>query len=91
MLDLSGQIALVTGASGGIGGAIARTLHAQGAYVVISGTNKQALDTLAEELKDRVNIEICDLQNDDSVANLIDNVCTQHERIDILVCNAGVT
>jgi len=91
MLDLSGQIALITGASGGIGGAIAKKLHAQGAYVVISGTNKQALDALAEELKERVSIEICDLQNDDAVASLVDNAYALHERLDILVCNAGVT
>jgi len=91
MLNLNDKIALVTGASGGIGGAIAKGLHAQGAHVVISGTNKQALDNLAAELKTRVSIEICNLQDDESVTSLIDNVCKTHERLDILVCNAGVT
>jgi 3-oxoacyl-[acyl-carrier protein] reductase len=91
MLNLTNKIALVTGASGGIGGEIAKSLHAQGAHVVISGTNKQALDKLAAELKDRVSIEICNLQDDESVSSLIDNVCKAHERLDILVCNAGIT
>ncbi len=91
MFSLSGQIALVTGASGGIGGAIAKVLHAQGAHVILSGTNKQALEALAAELKERVSIEICDLQSDESVANLIESACAIHDRLDILVCNAGVT
>ncbi len=91
MLNLTNKIALVTGASGGIGGAIAKSLHAQGAHVVISGTNKQALDNLATELKTRVSIETCNLQDDDSITSLIDNVLVAHERLDILVCNAGVT
>jgi 3-oxoacyl-[acyl-carrier protein] reductase len=91
MFDLSGQVALVTGASGGIGGSIAKTLHAQGAHVVISGTNKQALDSLAAELKDRVTVEICNLQEDESVLGLIENAFNLEKRLDILVCNAGVT
>ncbi len=91
MFDLSGQVALVTGASGGIGGAIAKLLHAQGAHVIVSGTNKQVLENLAVELKERVSIEICDLQSDEAVANLIENSSAVHDRLDILVCNAGVT
>lgn len=91
MLNLTNKIALVTGASGGIGGAIAKSLHAQGAHVVISGTNKQALDNLATQLKTRVSIETCNLQDDDSITSLIDNVLVAHDRLDILVCNAGVT
>ncbi len=91
MLNLTNKIALITGASGGIGGAIARSLHAQGAHVVISGTNKQALDELAASLKTRVSIEVCNLQDDESVNTLVDRVCEVHERLDILVCNAGVT
>lgn len=91
MFDLSNQVALVTGASGGIGGSIARTLHAQGAHVVISGTNKEALEVLAAELKERVTIETCDLQNDEAVLGLIDRASEIHNRLDILVCNAGVT
>ena len=91
MFDLSGQVALVTGASGGIGGAIAKLLHAQGAHVIVSGTNKQVLENLAVVLKERVSIEICDLQSDEAVANLIENSSAVHDRLDILVCNAGVT
>jgi 3-oxoacyl-[acyl-carrier protein] reductase len=91
MLNLTNKIALVTGASGGIGGAIAKSLHAQGAHVVISGTNKQALDNLATQLKTRVSIEACNLQDDNSITTLVDNVLVAHERLDILVCNAGVT
>jgi len=91
MFELKERVALVTGASGGIGGAIARKLHAQGAHVVISGTNKQALDDLAAELKERVSIEICDLQDDDALGNLVDKSYALKERLDILVCNAGVT
>lgn len=91
MFDLSGQVALVTGASGGIGGAIARKLHAQGAFVILSGTNKQVLDALEIELKERAVTAICDLQNDDEVANLIDLAYEKFQRLDILVCNAGVT
>ena len=52
MFDLSGQTALVTGASGGIGGAIARALHSQGAQVMVAGTRRDALSTLANELGD---------------------------------------
>lgn len=91
MLNLTDKIALVTGASGKIGGAIAKGLHSQGAHVVISGTNKQALDNLAAELKTRVSIEICNLQDDESVTSLIENTFNSHGRLDILVCNAGVT
>jgi 3-oxoacyl-[acyl-carrier protein] reductase len=91
MLNLTGKIALITGASGAIGGAIAKSLHAQGAHVVISGTNEQALKTLEAELKSRVTVEVCNLQDDESVSSLIDRVCDKHERLDILVCNAGVT
>ncbi len=91
MFDLSGQVALVTGASGGIGGAIARKLHAQGALVVISGTNKQALESLEAELKERVFTIACDLQNDEAVEGLVESVYDKYQRLDILVCNAGVT
>lgn len=91
MFDLTGQVALVTGASGGIGSAIARKLHAQGASVVMSGTNKQALEELSAELKVRQAIALCDLQDDDAVNALIEQVCNITGKIDILVCNAGVT
>ncbi len=91
MFDLNGQVALITGASGGIGGAVAKLLHARGAHVVISGTNKQALDNLAAELKERVTIEICNLQEEEAVTGLVDKAFEANGRLDILVCNAGVT
>lgn len=91
MFDLTGQVALVTGASGGIGGSIARKLHAHGAHIIISGTNRQALDDLANELKTNVTVKICNLQDDESIVNLIDEVYAINDRLDILVCNAGVT
>lgn len=91
MFDLTGQVALVTGASGGIGGAIARKLHAQGATVIVSGTNRQALEELSAELKVRQAVALCNLQDDDSVNTLVEQVCELAGKIDILVCNAGVT
>lgn len=91
ILDLDGKVALVTGASGGIGGAIARTLHSQGAKVIISGTNRGSLEKLASELGERVFIKTCNLSDDTEVTGLIDQVCDEHERLDILVCNAGIT
>ena len=91
MFDLQGQVALVTGASGGLGGAIARRLHEQGAHVIISGTNMEALGALASELKTRVSIDACNLQDDEAVSGLIDKAYAIHEKLDILVCNAGVT
>lgn len=91
MFDLQGQVALVTGASGGIGGSIARKLHEQGAHVIISGTNMGALEALASELKTRVTIESCNLQDEEAVTSLVDKAFALHEKLDILVCNAGVT
>ena len=61
MFDLTGRTALVTGASGGLGGAIARALHAQGATVALSGTRREALEKLVAELKDRAHPAPCDL------------------------------
>lgn len=91
MFELQGQIALVTGASGGIGGEIARKLHTQGAHVIISGTNLSNLEKLANELKTSVSIEVCNLQDDEAVSGLVDKICNEHGKLDILVCNAGVT
>ena len=92
MFDLTGQTALVTGASGGIGGAIARALHAQGAHVVLSGTRAEALSVLGDELKERVSEAPCNLSDPAAVDGLI----AQAEAacggpIDVLVANAGVT
>jgi 3-oxoacyl-[acyl-carrier protein] reductase len=90
MFDLTGKTALVTGASGAIGGAIARALHAQGATVAASGTRKDALDQLAAALKDRVHIFPCDLADKDAVEKLVPDVEAKMEKLDILVANAGV-
>ena len=90
MFDLSGKTALVTGASGGIGGGIARALHKQGATVGISGTRREALDTLATELGSRVHVLPCDLSNSEQVEALAPAAEAAMERVDILVNNAGL-
>jgi len=92
MFDLTGQTALVTGASGGIGGAIALALHAQGAHVVLSGTRAEALTAIADELKERVSEAPCNLSDPSAVDGLIaqaESACGGP--IDVLVANAGVT
>lgn len=91
MFDLTGKTALVTGATGGIGDAIARALHAQGATVAISGTRKEVLDKLAGELRSRVHVLPCNLADKESVEKLIPDAEAKMERLDILVANAGVT
>ena len=91
MFDLSGKGALVTGATGGIGGAIARTLHGAGAKCVISGTNAAKLEALAAELKDRVHILPCNLSDRAAVQKLAADAEAQLGTLDILVNNAGVT
>jgi 3-oxoacyl-[acyl-carrier protein] reductase len=91
MFSLTGRNALVTGATGGIGGAIARALHAQGATVAISGRQVDKLETLAAELKERVHVVPCDLANKTQVAGLIDEAVKKLGRLDILVNNAGLT
>ncbi|HEY1363865.1 MAG TPA: 3-oxoacyl-[acyl-carrier-protein] reductase [Xanthobacteraceae bacterium] len=91
MFDLSGKTALVTGASGGIGGAIARALHRQGASVAISGTRGDALAGLAGELKDRVHVLACNLAEKDEVEALVPKCEEAMGKLDILVANAGIT
>lgn len=91
MFDLSGKTALVTGATGGIGGAIATALHAQGAHVGISGRNEEKLAALAAELGDRVSVLPADLSSDDAVADLVKRADEAMGQIDILVNNAGLT
>jgi 3-oxoacyl-[acyl-carrier protein] reductase len=91
MFDLTGKNALVTGATGGIGGAIARAFHARGATVAISGRQVDKLETLAAELKERVLVVPCDLANKAQVATLIDEATKKLGRLDILVNNAGLT
>lgn len=91
MLDLTGKKALVTGATGGLGGAIARRLHAQGATVALSGTRVEALEALAKELGERAEVTPCDLSNRDSVEALVPAAEAKLGGLDILVNNAGVT
>lgn len=91
MFDLTGKGALVTGATGGIGGAIAKALHDQGATVAISGTNAAKLEKLASELGDRVFVLPCDLRDRTAVAALADDAEKALGQVDILVNNAGIT
>src|SRR4029453_3909821 len=84
------KTALVTGASGSIGGAIARALHAQGAVVAVSGTRQDALDDIAAALRDRVHVLACDLADKDAVEALVPSAEEKMEKLDILVANAGV-
>ncbi|HET7850818.1 MAG TPA: 3-oxoacyl-[acyl-carrier-protein] reductase [Pseudolabrys sp.] len=91
MFDLTGKTALVTGATGGIGGAIARALHAQGATVAISGTREDALHALAKELGARVHALPCDLADKEQVEKLVPAAEQKMEKLDILVANAGIT
>ena len=92
MFDLTGKTALVTGASGGIGGEIAKALHKQGAAVVLSGTRAEALESLKNELGSRAFAAICNLGDKDSVEALVKNAeAAAGAPIDILVNNAGIT
>ena len=91
MFDLTGRKALVTGASGGIGGGIARSLHAQGATVTLSGTRRTALDALASSLGERVGLLEADLSDKDAVEALVPAAEAAMGGLDILVNNAGVT
>jgi len=91
MFDLTGKTALVTGASGGIGGAIAKALHRQGAAVVLSGTRAEALEALKSELGERAYAAVCDLADTASVEALPKAAEAAAGPIDILVNNAGIT
>ena len=91
MFDLSGKGALVTGATGGIGGAIAKLLHAQGATVVISGTREEKLAELASELGDNVFTAPCNLMDRTAVSGLYARAEELASQIDIVVNNAGIT
>ncbi len=92
MFDLTGKTALVTGASGGIGGAIARAFHAQGAHVIVSGTREAALESLAAELGERVTCIACDLSDAAAVDSLVSNAeSAAGKELSILVANAGIT
>lgn len=87
MIDLSGSNALITGATGDIGRAIAKQLHALGAHVYISGSNLAKLEALGAELGDNYTIKQCDLSDPAACSVLLDDI----EKLDILVCNAGIT
>ncbi len=91
MFDLTGKTALVTGATGGIGGAIAKALHAQGAKVGISGRNTEKLEALAKELGDNVVVLTADLSTKEAAVELIARAEEQLGQVDILVNNAGLT
>jgi 3-oxoacyl-[acyl-carrier protein] reductase len=91
MFELNGLSALVTGATGGLGGAMARALHAQGATVAISGTRREALEALAAELGERVHVLPCNLAEKAEVEALVPAAESAMGQLDILVNNAGVT
>jgi 3-oxoacyl-[acyl-carrier protein] reductase len=91
MFDLTGKGALVTGASGGIGWAIAEALHDQGANVAISGTRAEKLNELAARLGSRVHVLPCDLRDRAAVTKLAEDAEKALGQVDILVNNAGIT
>jgi 3-oxoacyl-[acyl-carrier protein] reductase len=91
MFDLSGQAALVTGASGGIGGAIAKALHRQGAEIMLAGTRPAALRALTDELGERVHVGLADLADSAAPDRLAKEAEVAMGRVDILVNNAGIT
>ena len=91
MFDLTGKRALVTGATGGIGEAVARALHAQGASVAISGTRAEKLEALAGDLKERVHVAPCNLSDLEAVDALPKTASEAMGGLDIVVSNAGVT
>ena len=91
MFDLTGKTALVTGASGGIGGEIAKALHSAGATVAVSGTRTAPLEALAGELGERVHVLACNLSDAAAVEALPKEAITAMGSVDILVNNAGIT
>lgn len=91
MFDLSGKSALITGASGGIGGAIAHALHGAGATVALSGTREEALEGLASELGENAHITPANLSDAESLAALIGTAEEAMGAVDILINNAGLT
>ena len=91
MFDLTGKSALITGASGGIGGAIAKALHGAGATVALSGTRTGPLEELAAELGSRVHVLPCDLSDATAVEALPKQAIEAMGAVDVLVNNAGIT
>lgn len=90
MGELDGRVALVTGASGGIGGAVARALHRRGARVALSGTRTESLESLAGSLGEGAAAMPCDLADGDAAAALPGRVAEALGGLDVLVCNAGM-
>ena len=91
MFDLTGKTALVTGATGAIGSAIAHALHQQGAAVALSGTRVEVLEKLAASLRERVHVLPCNLSDKDAVEALVPKCEEIMGQLDILVANAGIT
>jgi len=91
MFELTGKSALITGATGAIGGGIARVLHAQGATVALSGTRREVLDRLAADLGRRVHVLPCNLADAAETDALVSRAEEAMGQLDILVANAGVT
>ena len=91
MFNLDGKTALITGATGGIGSAIARALHSQGAEVILSGTRQGSLDELAHELSDRAHPIAADLSDKSSIDSLIKQISDiSTDGVDIVINNAGI-
>ncbi len=91
MFDLTGKTALVTGASGGLGGAITQALHAQGATVALSGTRREALDAVSAQLGERTVVLVSNLADPSAVEQLAKDAEAKLGSLDILVNNAGLT
>ena len=91
MFDLSGKKTLVTGASGGIGSAIAKSLHAHGAIVSLSGTRTEALEALADDLGGNAHVVPADLSTPEGTRKLVDAASAAMDGIDVLINNAGLT
>ncbi|MEP3298449.1 MAG: 3-oxoacyl-[acyl-carrier-protein] reductase [Pseudoruegeria sp.] len=91
MFDITGKNALITGASGGIGGAIAKALHGAGATVALSGTRVEPLEALAADLGERAHVLPCNLSDAEAVAALPKQAAEAMGSVDILVNNAGIT
>ena len=91
MFELKGKKALITGASGGIGGEIARTLHKAGADIAISGTRLESLNSLAEEIGSNIQIFQCNLNDPVAIDDLLKTASEKMGGIDILINNAGIT
>jgi 3-oxoacyl-[acyl-carrier protein] reductase len=91
MFDLAGKTALVTGATGGLGGSIAKALQRQGATVAVSGTRREVLEGLAAEIGERVHVLPCNLADKSEVEALVPKAEATMGHLDILVANAGIT